>query len=179
MASITIGSKNYQAYSSLAYANEYLAADFSAVAWRAEADEDAKKRAIVSAARLLDRQIWPGTKEDEDQLEAWPRVGVNGVEDGEIPQAVIDANALLAKFIHEGSTVETSSTTASNVKRIKAGSVEQEYFFPSATSTRLPLPVSELLKGLFGSGERIAASIAYDTDGCSVADDSFRLSGGI
>jgi hypothetical protein len=179
VATVTIGSSSYEVYSDLEYANEYLAADFTATAWRDETDEDQQKRALVSGARLLDRQQWPGEKEDEDQLEAWPRTGVSGVEDGEIPQAVIDANALLAKYIHEGSTLETSTTTANNTKRLKAGSAEIEYFFPLSNGTRLPLPVMELLAGLLGTaGSAITSAQSFDTDGCSNADDSYRPASG-
>lgn len=180
MARITIGAVNYDAYADLDYTNEFLAADFTATTWRAETDEDQQKRAIVTAARLLDRQPWPGDKEDEDQLPAWPRTGITGLEDGEIPQALIDANALLAKFIHEGSSVETSNSTAGNVRRIKAGSVEQEFFYPTAkTGTRLPLPVHELIAGLLATDtSMISAAQSFDTDGCSVADDSYRPASG-
>lgn len=173
MATVTIGAVDYQVYSDLDYANEFLAADFTAAAWRAEEDEDQLGRALVSAARLLDRQVWPGDKEESDQLTAWPRTGVSGVEDGEIPQQLIDANALLAKFIHEGSSVETSSSTANNVRRQAAGSVSIEYFYPTS-GTRLPLPVSELLAGLLGgSGSIISPAQSFDTCRPSSADDNY------
>ncbi len=177
MPTVTIGSNSYAVYSSLDYANKYLAGDFTATKWRAETDDDVLKRALISAARLLDRQVWPGTKEDADQLEAWPRTGVSGVEDGEIPQQIIDANALLAKYIHEGSSVETSTSTANNTRRLKAGSAEIEYFFPLTNGTRLPLPVQELLAGLLGTGGAvIAAAQSFDTDRCSSADDNYGRS---
>lgn len=180
METVTIGGTEYDSYRTVAQADEYLAADFTATAWRAETDEDAKARALVTATRLLDRQVWPGEKTDEDQDHVWPRTGVSGVEDDEEPQAVLDACCLLAKYIHEGSSVETSVSTASNVRRIKAGSVEQEYFFPQGNGTRLPLPVQELLAGLLGTGgSAISAAQSFDTDGCSVADDSYRHSAGI
>jgi hypothetical protein len=177
--SVTIGSATYETYATVEEADAYLAADFTATAWRDETDEDAKARALVTATRLLDRQVWPGQKTDEDQDQAWPRTGVSGVDEDDIPQAVIDACCLLAKYIHEGSTLETSTTTANNTKRLKAGSAEIEYFFPLTNGTRLPLPVMELLAGLLGTaGSAITAAQSFGTDGCSVADDSYRPASG-
>lgn len=179
MATVTIGGTDYDTYATVAEADEYLAADFTATAWRAETDEDQKSRALVTATRLLDRQTWPGEKADEFQPLAWPRTGVTGYDDYEVPQAVIDACCLLAKYIHEGSTLETSPTTANNTKRLKAGSAEIEYFFPLSNGTRLPLPVMELLAGLLGAaGSSVSAAQSFDTDGCSVADDSYRPASG-
>lgn len=175
VTTITIGTIDYEVYSDVETADDYLSADFTATAWRAESDEDQKKRALVSAARLLDRQVWPGEKEDEDQLTAFPRTGISGFEDGEVPQQVVDANCLLAKFIHEGSNVETSATTSSNVRRLKAGSVEQEFFYPFTMGTRLPLPVQELLAGLLGGTSGISPAQSFGTDGCSVADDNYGV----
>lgn len=179
MATIIIDAVEYDTYATVADADSYLAADFTATAWRAETDDDQKGRALVTATRLLDRQVWPGEKADEFQPLAWPRTGVTGYDDYEVPQAVVDACCLLAKYIHEGSTVETSLTTANNTRRLKAGSAEIEYFYPFVNGTRLPLPVMELLAGLLGGGGSAIASVqSFDTDGCSVADDSYRPSSG-
>ncbi len=178
MATVTILGVEYDTYATVAEADDYLEADFTATVWRAETDDDEKARALVTATRLLDRQIWPGEKADEAQPLAWPRMGVTGYDDYEIPQAVIDACCLLAKYIHEGSTVETSVSTANNTRRLKAGSAEIEYFFPLANGTRLPLPVQELLAGLLGGGSAISAAQSFGTDGTPVAGENFGLSSG-
>ena len=172
----TLGGVVYDVYSDVATADEYLAADFTATTWRAETDDDQKRRALITATRLLDRQCWPGEMEDEEQGTAWPRTGVPGFEDGDVPQQIVDANSLLAKYIHEGMAIELNVSTANNVRRIKAGSVEQEYFFPLTNGTRLPLPVQELLAGLTCGGATIAAAQSFDTDRCSSADDNYGRS---
>ncbi len=180
MARITIGGVGYDSYASLAEADKYLAADFSATAWHDEADEDIRGRALVTASRLLDRQPWVGAKEDEDQTTAWPRTGVDGVEDGDIPPQLVEATIVLASLILEGADTATNPTTQSNIKSQRAGSVAQEFFRPDPKQAgRLPLPVQELLAGLMGSSATgIAATLSYGVDGCSTADDSYTPAGG-
>lgn len=168
MAVISIESGlDFEAYSSLAEADEYLAADFGATLWRAETDDDAKNRAIVTAARILNRMEWLGDKTDPDQALAFPRddMGLDDYDDGETPQEIIDASIILAKLIHAGQKIDDNATIASGIKRQKAGSVEIEYFLPSEDSTRLPTAVHELIwKFLAGSASAIAATIAYGVD---------------
>lgn len=175
MAEIIINATSYDAYVTVDEADAYLEGDFTATAWRAETDEDAKARAIVSASRYLDRLSWVGEKATPDQPLAWPRSGIDGIDDYEIPQQVLDACCLLAKYIHEGQPIETSQTTQSNVRRIKAGSVEQEFFYPFTLGTKMPMPVQDLLAGLLAGGSIVAGSRSYGTDGCPVSDDSYRL----
>lgn len=154
---VTIGSITYPVYSDLDTTDEYLNADFAAGAWRAEADVDQKARAIVTGTRLLDALPWRGEKTDPDQENAFPRtgMGLSDIADDEIPQEITDANAILARHIHDGSLVLSSTTTASNIKRQKAGSVEVEYFSPIILGdpTRLPQDVLDLIKRfLAGTG---------------------------
>lgn len=179
MASISIGGVNYVSYATVAQADKYLAAEFSASAWR-EAEDDDRARSLVTASRLLDRQPWTGEREDADQTTAWPRTGVNGVEDGDIPQQVVDATIVLANMLLEGADTVTNPSTASNVKSLKAGSVAQEFFRPDPKQAgRLPLPVWELLAGLLGSSSSgIACTLSYGVDGCSTADDDYSPAGG-
>lgn len=154
----------YPVYSDLDTANEYLAADFNAAKWRAETDEDQLKRAIVSATRTLDSMAWLGTKTDPDQLNAFPRtgMGLSDISDDEIPQEIVDANALLARHIHDGSFIPSAVTLGSNVKRQKAGSVEIEYFSPTLLGdpNRLPQDVLDLVRRFLGGTAILAGSIA-------------------
>jgi hypothetical protein len=167
MATVTIATVDYEVYADIETADAYLAADFGASLWRAEADEDQKARALVTATRILDRQLWPGQKEDPDQALAWPRTGtgISGVEDDEIPQPIIDASIILAKLIHAGSKVDDQATTDTGIKRQKAGSVEIEYFIPTTDPSRLPVAVMELI-GPFLGGAGFAGSIASGTGAC-------------
>lgn len=177
MATVTIGTTDYDVYADVGAADDYLAAEFDATLWRAEDDDDQKSRALVSATRLLDRQKWAGDKEDEDQLHAFPRTGMGlaDIDDDEIPQDIIDASIVLAKLIHSGSNVTSSEDSASNIKRQKAGSVEQEFFSPTLfeDSGRWPTEVLELIGRYLAGGGTGGTNVAFGTDGCSMTNETF------
>jgi hypothetical protein len=174
MPTVTINAVDYDVYADVDAANEFLAADFGATLWRAEADEDQKARALVSSTRLLNRLNWAGDKTDVDQSLAWPRTGFSDVDEDTIPQGVVDASIVLAKLIHAGSSVDSSGDQASNIKRLKAGSVEQEFFSPTifAETGRLPLEVEELI-GRYLAGFGLSATFTSGTCGESIADVGF------
>jgi hypothetical protein len=173
---ISIGGHDYDSFESVAAADIYLAIDPNAAAWRALATPEEKGGLLVSATRTLARQPWPA-----------------GVIADPLPQAIKDATAELAAAMAGGYDAANQSTTASGLKRQKAGSVEQEFFWSQATSvgTRFPLSVWELIKGLLGGdGAGIGGSFssgtcgrdisqtdygygatAYDDDGCRRACD--------
>lgn len=167
---VTIGSRDYETYVDVAYADEYLDADATADAWRA-ADDDAKGRGIVTGGRVLDRLNWPGTKTDPDQLLAWPRTGVTGYSDDEIPQAIVDANVELAAASVAGIDIANFVTTATTEKSIKAGSVAVENFRQFGIGARqfpLPKPAWELIAGLLGVTSGSAMARASGTCGETV-----------
>lgn len=167
---VTISGHEYEVYADLPTADAYLAAEPSAALWRT-GDEDANGRADVSATRILNRMQWPGEKTDPAQALAWPRknTGLADVDDDTIPQAIIDGSIELANAIRNGyDAANQTSTTASNVKRQKAGSVEIEYFSPdSDAAMRLPLPVTELIGPYLAGAGGFGGSFATGTDGCS------------
>lgn len=172
---VSIGGSDFEVYADISTADAYLEAEVSdaAAKWRDDArtDEDAKARALVTATRLLDRQQWAGTKTDPDYQElAWPRTGtgIAGVDDDAVPQAIIDAACLLAAEINNGSNVTATASTASGIKREKAGSVELEFFgnFSDTGAPRFPTAVEELLRGLRGTAG-LGGAAAYGTDECS------------
>lgn len=177
MARITIGTTNYDSYASVATADKYLAADYSASDWR-DADDDTKGRALVTATRLLDRLTWAGSKTDSDQLQAWPRTGTGDstIDEDIVPQRVIDASIILANDILTGSDVEGANSTEQKIKSQKAGSVSIEYFRDDADGTRLPQRAMELLVGLLGGSGVSAGALSYGTDTCSTLEYSYQPS---
>lgn len=181
METVTIETVEYEVYAGIETADEYLAADFLATTWRAETDEDQKARALVTATRLLDRTLWIGTKEDEDQLHAWPRTGtgLSDIDDDEVPQEITDASIVLAKLIHAGSPVVTAVSSASNVKRQQAGSVSQEFFSPIIMGEpgRWPQEVLELIRRYISGAGFLGGSIATGVCGQSAFDPDYRTSG--
>jgi len=185
MATVTIDSTSYTTYASVATADTYMDAEVSAAAtkWRNATltDADAKARALVSATRVIDKQLFPGSKTDEDQSLAWPRTGtgLSGVETDVIPQQIVDASILLAAEINNGVDVGGSATTYDRIKDQKAGSVSISYFKDFDEGTRFPTTIQELLNGLLGSGSGLTglgSSIAYGADTCSDFDDDYEPS---
>lgn len=156
MPTVTIGTTDYEVYSDLDAADQFLDADFSATAWRAETDDDQKRRAKVSAFRTLNALSWAGEKADADQIPAWPRTGtgLSDIDDDEVPQEIIDAENLLAKYIHNGTVSVGSATTANNIRRQRAGSVEVEYFNPTllVDPSQFPEDVMALIRRFLGGG---------------------------
>jgi hypothetical protein len=169
MPTVTINAVDYDVYADLDTADEFLAADFSADAWRAETVVDQKARADVTATRLLDRIRWAGEKTDPDQLHAFPRTGITGLDEDTVPQPIIDASIVLAKLIHAGSSVDSQpSTQSGNIRRQQAGSVSIEYFFPLDDPTRLPVEIEELIAPYLATAA--FGSLAFGTCGRSITD---------
>lgn len=164
MTTVTISGNAYDVYVSDSDATTYLAADFGrASAWAALTD-DQRKIAVVSATRLIDRQRWVGAKTDSDQALAFPRTGLtdadgNAVASDTVPTAVENACAILAADIAADSDLANDPSTASNIKSVKAGSSNVEFFRPQS-GTKLPSYIMDLL----GAFLTAASSISSVTD---------------
>lgn len=188
MPTVTISSTDYDVYISQADANAYLAGQFTATAWRAETDEDQKDRAIISATRFIDRQLWQGEKTDAAQLHAFPRTGLyyrdsgEEVDDALVPQEVIYATAELASIMLSGSDVQENFTPGNNLTQsFKAGSVAISYFRGEWIATRLPTIIQELL-GFWLAASALAISsgaIATGVDRESQFEDTYDFNQGI
>lgn len=160
LKTISIGGKDYDSFADRAEANEYLAVDPNAAAWQALADTDeARGPYLIQATRILLRQSWR-----------------SGVMSDPIPQEIIDASIELASAMAGGYDAANQATTASSIKRQKAGSVEQEFFAPGLIGPagyRFPLPVWELIKGLLAGSAGAAGlggSMSSGTCGSSIAE---------
>ncbi len=186
MATVEIDGNSYDVYISNAEADAYLEAQISATAWRAETDEDQQDRAIVSATRLLDRQLWQGEKTDPYQLHAFPRTGLTYPDSGDavpsdaVPQEVLDATAELASLLLDGSDVQTNTQPGTSlVQSLKAGSVAISYFRGEPLLSRLPTIIEELL-GFWLAGSAIAVtSESFGVDRESQFEDQFQFNEGI
>lgn len=166
---VIINGVEYITYADVFYADEYLAADPNAAAWRAEADDDVKARALVNATRVLNNLRWRGSKTDADQELAWPRTGVSdrdgSVASDTIPQRIIDACVELANQVLNGVDIANFRTTATAERRIKAGSVEIENFRGAEGSpVPLPWPAWSLIRDYISGPASSAGSISAGTD---------------
>lgn len=149
MASITIGAASYSSYASVAEADEYLAADVQRYSGWAALDADAKARALVTASRYLATLDW---------IEA-PSYDTP-------PAALVEATSLFAADIAAKPSLGSDASTGSNVKRVKGGSAEVEFFRPSAGAI-LPAWLLRMLGDLLGNdvtwGE---GGTAYGSEDC-------------
>ena len=168
---VEIDGKSYKVLASIAFADEYLAADPNALAWAA-GDPKAKAQWLVQATRIFGRQSWRGQQLD---LLAFPRSNVPNAPADAIPLAIEQATAELASAIAGGYDAAGQATTASGIKRQKAGSVEIEYFFATGpagdgSGMRFPLPVWELVSQFLSSAGSITIGGAISSGTCAPSE---------
>lgn len=193
MVTITIDAVNYESYLSVSDADDFLNADLGLNAIWAAASTDDKGRALVSATRWIDQQTWQGEKVSDAQALDWPRTGVtvegNEVSSASVPQDILDGCATLAALLIQSSTIATSSSTGSNIKRVLAGSAEVEFFRPT-TGSRFPDLVMRYLGPYLAAFSDLTynlGSVAFgtkDADGNTIVSDiptqdSFLKTGGL
>ncbi len=193
VSTITLSGNTYSVYALTADpvddANDYFSARLGASAWNDASGSD-KKRALISAVRYIDRAVnWSGTQTDlvTPQPLQWPRDGAtcNGtaVTDGTVPDAFATAEFEEALILLNDATQQSSTGTGSNVKSVKAGSTQVEFFTGTqgtVEETRLPTIVNDLI-GCYIEG----AAVAGGSFGTSDAEgdpgyckDDFDLSQG-
>lgn len=183
---VIINSQPYDAYSTLAYANLYLQANFLASGWF-DLTEDQRGSAIVTATRLLDRQCWIGEPTMlSGQTLQWPRTntGISGLDDTVIPQQIIDGCVELAFAITDGNEAVNSQVPGvQKIRRLGAGSVNIEWFRlaegAAATVDRFPLPVQELVGQFLCGQDAVDQLITSGADGVSVTQDDLGFDEGI
>lgn len=174
MPQITITGKTYEVYVTVDQVDEYANGSLNASAWEALLADD-KGRAIVMATRWIDSQCWQGVKVDESQPLAWPRI-INEVT-VPIPEQAAILLAILTAANPELPDQMTGNVEVSadgGTKRLKAGSVEIEYFrnlsfiiYGGGSVSPFPRSVMSLLGAYLcsatGSGLGFAGSLAYGT----------------
>ncbi len=146
---VTIGGTDYPSYADQVTADDYLAASLTVSGWTA-ADAATKAKALVTATRLIDRQVWSDGYATFDQRK--------------VVQAFVDACCELAGGFVDGSTdAIDNASTEQTTKSLKAGSVAIDYFrIDPMTATRFPTVVQELLGSyLAGNVDALAAGAGY------------------
>jgi hypothetical protein len=133
MGSVTIGTANYAIYGSATDATTYLAARIDAAAWGTSTDT-VKAQALVSATRLLQRYgAARGLVRD-------PAATLDAILDAELVSATYE----LAFLVSQDTTIIDTTTTTTNMRKVKAGSAEVEYFRP-VRGGRFPASVQVLV----------------------------------
>ncbi len=178
ISTITINSTDYTAYASVSEADDYLAVDPTrSVAWNALSDDD-KGRNLVAATRRLDLLKYSGEKADPDQVNEWPRTGATcagePVTSTDVPTQIEQATSLIAGSIALTPTQANAGTSGSNIKIVRAGSAEVEFFRPTIPGVALQdetafALVRCLIDGASGNASLFGASPG--TDGESAFED--------
>ncbi len=85
-----VGSATANSYVTLEEAEAHFAERLDVSVWAA-ADGGMKARALLMAARMLERLRWHGTRATAAQALCWPRVNAPGAKDGTIPAVIAQA----------------------------------------------------------------------------------------
>jgi len=167
-------------YVTRAEADLYMADSFGQSALWAALTNDQKDQALLTAFKLLDRQVWQGEATGEADF---PRTGLTdcaglAVDDSTVPDDIESAQIELAFAITQNPGLVTSTSTDDNTKRLKAGSAEIEFFnrdgSPSQVIGRFPANVMELIHcflasyaGALGGAESFGTECpeTFDVDG--------------
>lgn len=158
MPMIDIGGNEYPSFTSEDAAGEYLAGDITrALVWDA-ASEAIQKRALVSATRMMVALPWcadPAPDPEDDQESPIPEVA-----------------AMLAADLIAAPDLFADASGASNVKSVKAGSAQVEFFSPVDGGPPLPrslwgrLVAADLVCLGASSGGLYAGAIPFGTSDC-------------
>ncbi|PYE89596.1 DnaT-like ssDNA-binding protein [Phyllobacterium leguminum] len=157
---VVIGGTSYDAYAAVADADAYLNGSVNAAAWVALSEDD-KGRAIVTAVRVIDAQNWKGEKTEADNALAWPRTCQS--DQTKLPAALVAVTIQLAFAISQNPELAGGASSGQGgTKRLKAGSVEIEYF-----NTGI-LPSQSNASALWGILAPLAGCLASSSEGASL-----------
>lgn len=126
MPEIVLGGQNYPSFISAESATIYLAGDIMRAALWTAANEDAQKRGLISATRMLVALPWVDPVPDPVAAEA------------DIPDVVEQVTAMLAADLVAKPKLFADATGNSNVKSVKAGSAAVEFFRPVEGGPAIP-----------------------------------------
>lgn len=136
VSALVVGSNTYV---DVAYFQAYLADSVRAAETALEIDDETAARLLITAFRILERQTWGGSKTDPDQDAQFPRTGLvrkdgTAVDDNTVPIEIEHAQCELGFDLYLSSALETSGGTGNDKRRVRADTVEVEYFRPSGST---------------------------------------------
>lgn len=125
----TVGGANSNSYISLEDANTYFSYNLYGENWD-NADDETRKKALVSATRRIDYEKFYGYRSSENQSLQFPRAGIGYLDgiyvDNIIPQQISEATCELALYMLS-TNMSKPSVNTSNIQSVKAGSLAVEY----------------------------------------------------
>lgn len=147
---ITVGVNSYV---SVDDADTYFDGRLYADDWTSVSTGDQEK-ALVMARRVIDQQQFTGERTSADQLLAWPRTGISGVDSSTVPQDVVDAQCELAlAFVRSDLTLNDDNRGVRS-SRQQVGSIVTETVYDGRAPARaLPDSVAAILRPYFAAAE--------------------------
>ncbi len=182
MGQVTISGNVFEIYGTRAAADIYMSARLGAEAWDDASTID-KDKALVSAARFFDRQNWQGKKEADVQPLEFPRTGLvdkdgDPVDSTKVPIEMEEGGYELGLSLLDDPTVQENVNTGSNTKRVKASTVEVE-FFTITEGLKFPDLIHELVSLWLESTVATTGPRAFGTDVCSGLPGPFDVNKGL
>jgi hypothetical protein len=144
----TVGGSDSTSFVTVEEADAYFSVHPFGENWF-ELDQSQKESYLMMSTRSISALCWTGQATSPDQALAWPRVGMVSTTGYPIPDNVIPKEIkymtmeLAFRTYSEGST-GSSSTGDQGLKRVKAGSVEVEYFNPGDVETTFSLVPTDI-----------------------------------
>lgn len=165
MGTVTIGGNDFDVYSEtsdpIADTTIYFSAKIGSSAWTDAAEID-QQQALVTATRWVRNWLAGQLSPEPDPA------------DTPAPLLVAQGGYEVAFALIEDPTIQENATTTSNNKRLKAGSVEIEFFKPVNGSV-FPSAAQRLLNEFLNEeGVGATGSLASGTDGVSEFCDPDR-----
>lgn len=155
MAELVVGTNTYL---SLEDAETYFDGSLNSGAWDS-ADETIKIKALISAARAIDRQILKGEKYDTDQAMAFPRyIATGDVGDGSQEAKDAQCEEAIERIRRERSNRMQNIRAGVRTFSIGGPSGLQEELDPAAIRGILSPEARELLRPYLGGSVPITSS---------------------
>ena len=136
-----VGSANSNSYISLADANLYFEARANSDSWNDLADDEDKKRYLLTATQLIDYEDFAGSRQSATQALKFPRTGLpyqDGISiDGIIPLQVQRAGCEMAIHLID-TDMSKLDTTNAPIESVKVGSVQLDYKIDSNDNSTVP-----------------------------------------
>jgi hypothetical protein len=133
MADIELGGRPYKALCSQDEADAFLAGDVSRATSWALRDIQPKRRGLISATRMMLALPWSDGPPNPDADDS--------------PAVLAEVCAMLACDLLAKPKLFADASANSNVKNVKAGSAQVEFFRPVDDAPPLPLALWRLLEG--------------------------------
>ena len=144
----TVGGPDSTSFVTVEEADAYFTSHPFGEPWL-EYDESQKESYLMMSTRSVSALCWTGQATSPDQALSWPRTGMTGTNGYPIPSDIIPREVkymtmeLAFRTYTDGSGVSSSSGDQ-GLKRVKAGSVEVEYFNPGDVETSFSLVPTDI-----------------------------------